>query len=58
VAVQEELTAALGAGRYARDVDRGGYRNGHRSRALTGPTGPGVDVGARASLPAPAARGE
>ena len=26
VAVEEELTAALGAGRYARDVDRGGYR--------------------------------
>ena len=40
VAVEEELTAALGAVRYARDVGRGGYRNGHRSRALTGPTGP------------------
>jgi transposase-like protein len=40
VAVEEELTAALGAVRYARDVSRGGYRNGHRSRALTGPTGP------------------
>jgi transposase-like protein len=40
VAVEEELTAALGAGRYARDVDRGGYRNGRRPRTLTGPTGP------------------
>jgi len=40
VAVDEELTAALGAGRYARDVDRGGYRNGRRPRTLTGPTGP------------------
>lgn len=40
VAVEEELTAALGAVRYARDIGRGGYRNGHRSRDLTGPTGP------------------
>jgi transposase-like protein len=40
VAVEEELTAALGAGRYARDVARGGYRNGRRPRTLTGPTGP------------------
>lgn len=40
VAVEEELTAALGAVHYARDVGRGGYRNGHRPRALTGPTGP------------------
>jgi putative transposase len=40
VAVEAELTAALGAVRYARDVGRGGYRNGHRPRALTGPTGP------------------
>jgi putative transposase len=40
VAVEEELTAALGAVRYARDVGRGGYRNGRRPRALTGPTGP------------------
>jgi len=40
VAVEEELTAALGAARYARDVGRGGYRNGHRSRTVTGPTGP------------------
>jgi putative transposase len=40
VAVEEELTAALGAVRYARDIGRGGYRNGHRLRDLTGPTGP------------------
>jgi putative transposase len=40
LAVEEELMAALGAGRYARDVARGGYRNGHRSRTVTGPTGP------------------
>src|SRR5436309_2636085 len=40
LAVEEELTAALGAGRYARDVGRGGYRNGCRPRTLTGPTGP------------------
>jgi putative transposase len=40
VAVEEELTTALGAARYARDVGRGGYRNGRRPRTLTGPTGP------------------
>jgi transposase-like protein len=40
VAVEEELTAALGAARYARDCGRGGYRNGRRPRTLTGPTGP------------------
>jgi putative transposase len=40
IAVEEELTAALGAVRYARDVGRSGYRNGRRPRALTGPTGP------------------
>jgi transposase-like protein len=40
VAVEEELTAALGAGRYTRDIARGGYRNGRRPRTLTGPTGP------------------
>jgi putative transposase len=40
LAVEEELTAALGAPRYSRDVARGGYRNGRRARTLTGPTGP------------------
>ncbi len=39
VAVEEELTAALGANRYARDVDRSGYRNGRRPRTLTGRPG-------------------
>src|SRR5262249_12708863 len=40
VAVEEELTAALGAGRYTRDIARGGHPNGRRPRTLTGPTGP------------------
>jgi putative transposase len=40
LAVEEELTAALGTTRYARDVARGGYRNGRSARTLTGPTGP------------------
>jgi hypothetical protein len=40
LAVEEELTAALGAACYARDIGRGGYRNGSRGRILTGPTGP------------------
>jgi transposase-like protein len=50
VAVEEELTAALGAVRYARDVGRGGYRNSHRPRALTGPTGPMALTLPRATL--------
>jgi len=32
LAVEEELTTALGATRYARDSARGGYRNGRASR--------------------------
>jgi Transposase, Mutator family len=40
LAVEEELTAALGSARYGRDAARGGYRNGRRTRTLTGPTGP------------------
>jgi putative transposase len=39
-AVEEELAAALGAPRYERAPDRRGYRNGTRTRTLTGPTGP------------------
>jgi transposase-like protein len=39
-AVQEELAALLGAGRYERCARRIGYRNGHKRRTLTGPTGP------------------
>jgi putative transposase len=40
VAVDEELTAALGARPYERGGGRGGYRNGTKARTLTGPTGP------------------
>ena len=50
LAVEEELTAALGAGRYARDLGRGGYRNGRRPRTLTGPTGPLALMLPRATL--------
>jgi len=39
-AVQEELQAVLGAGRYERREARRGYRNGTIERTLTGPTGP------------------
>jgi putative transposase len=39
-AVEEELQAALGAGPYERRPERSGYRNGARTRTLTGPTGP------------------
>ena len=39
-AVDEELQAALGAGPYERRPERSGYRNGAKSRTLTGPTGP------------------
>jgi transposase-like protein len=39
-AVQEELAALLDAGRYERRATRRGYRNGHKHRTLTGPTGP------------------
>ena len=40
VAVDEELTAALGAGAYERGDTRRGYRHGTKARTLTGPTGP------------------
>jgi putative transposase len=40
VAVDEELTAALGAALYERGAGRRGYRNGTKPRTLTGPTGP------------------
>jgi putative transposase len=40
VAVDVELTTALGAPRYARCGSRCGYRNGTKARMLTGPTGP------------------
>jgi transposase-like protein len=40
VAVDVELTTALGAPWYARCGSRCGYRNGTKPRTLTGPTGP------------------
>src|SRR5882762_4085113 len=39
-AVHEELRAALGARSYERSDVRRGYRNGTKTRTLTGPTGP------------------
>jgi len=39
-AVHEELAIALDAGRYERHDERCGYRNGVKTRTLTGPTGP------------------
>jgi putative transposase len=39
-AVHEELAATLGAARYERSGSRVGYRNGTKTRTLTGPTGP------------------
>ena len=39
-AVHEELARALGAERYERHDARRGYRNGVKTRTLTGPTGP------------------
>ena len=39
-AVEEELRVALGAGPYERRAERSGYRNGTKTRTLTGPTGP------------------
>jgi transposase-like protein len=50
VAVDEELTAALGAWPYERGVGRCGYRNGTKPRTLTGPTGPLALTVPRASL--------
>ncbi len=35
VVLEEELTAALGTGRYERDDARRGYRNGHQTRRIT-----------------------
>jgi putative transposase len=40
LAVHEELALALGAERYERRDDRRGYRNGVKTRTLSGPTGP------------------
>jgi putative transposase len=58
VAVDEELTAALGARPYERGGGRGGYRNGTKARTLTGPTGPLALAVPRARLFAPTGRRE
>jgi transposase-like protein len=50
VAVDEELTAALGARPYERGGPRRGYRNGTKPRTVTGPTGPLALRVPRASL--------
>lgn len=47
---QEELTAFLGAGVYARTEKRRGYRNGTKTRTLTTPFGPTELVVPRASI--------
>ena len=52
-AVHEELTIALGAGRYERHGARRGYRNGVKTRILTGPTGPLALTLPRATLAGP-----
>lgn len=52
-AVHEELAVALGAGRYERQRERRGYRNGRKARTLTGPTGPLALTLPRATLAAP-----
>ena len=39
-AVHEELAVVLGVGLYERSAARHGYRNGSKTRTLTGPTGP------------------
>jgi len=52
-AVHEELAIALGAGRYERHGARRGYRNGVKTRTLTGPTGPMALTLPRATVAAP-----
>jgi transposase-like protein len=54
VAVDVELTTALGATRYARCGSRCGYRNGTKPRMLTGPTGPLALTVPRATVFTPA----
>src|SRR6266852_4359879 len=49
-AVHEELRAALGATPYERSEVRRGYRNGIKTRTLTGPTGPVALTVPRATL--------
>src|SRR5437867_12212870 len=49
-AVHEELRAALGARSYERSDVRRGYRNGTKTRTLTGPSGPVALTVPRATL--------
>jgi putative transposase len=49
-AVHEELRAALGTTPYERSQLRRGYRNGRKTRTLTGPTGPVALTLPRATL--------
>src|SRR3989442_3642926 len=49
-AVHEELRAALGTTPYERSDVRRGYRNGAKTRTLTGPTGPVALTLPRATL--------
>src|SRR5437762_116125 len=49
-AVHEELALALRAGRYERQAARHGYRNGVKTRTLTGPAGPMALTLPRATL--------
>src|SRR5438128_321641 len=49
-AVHEELRAALGTTPYERSQLRRGYRNGTKTRTLTGPTGPAALTLPRATL--------
>ena len=58
VAVDEELTAALGVPRYERGGHRCGYRNGSKPRTLTGPTGPLALGVPRATMFTPTGRRE
>jgi putative transposase len=51
-AVHEELAIALGAERYERQGTRRGYRNGVKTRTLTGPAGPMALTLPRATLAA------
>jgi transposase-like protein len=49
-AVHEELGAALGTSPWERNPVRRGYRNGTKTRTLTGPTGPVALTLPRATL--------
>jgi len=53
VAVDEELTGALGAAPYERGDHRCGYRHGTKARTLMGPTGPLALAVPRAHLVTP-----